>query len=219
MTSSRFRAGWALLGGTFDPIHNGHLALARAAWDALPVNEVRFVPAGNPWQKENVTAGSIRLELIERAIQYEPHLGVDRMELVRQGATYTIDTVKALRARVGPRFPLVWVLGADQWAGLGSWKDYLSLIDFVHFAVVKREGEPSPKSVPHAFAEGRWVEPDRLATQGAGLITEISMAPHRASSTEVRRLVNAQDWATLDDLLPYGVAPLIQAHQLYLSRS
>ena len=101
------RRGLGILGGTFDPVHAGHLCLARAALDAVPLVRVELMPAGEPWQKSRISPGIHRLNMLRIAVEYEPQCRINTSELCRSGATYTIDTVSRLREEVGPDMPLV----------------------------------------------------------------------------------------------------------------
>ena len=128
------RRGLGILGGTFDPVHAGHLCLARAALDAVPLVRVELMPAGEPWQKSRISPGIHRLNMLRIAVEYEPQCRINTSELCRSGATYTIDTVSRLREEVGPDMPLVLILGSDQWFNLSTWREWQSLTDFVHIA-------------------------------------------------------------------------------------
>jgi nicotinate-nucleotide adenylyltransferase len=186
-----------LLGGTFDPVHSAHLALAQAALRALRLDQVRWIPAGQPWQKQrDVTAARHREAMVRLAIAAEPRFVLDRIELERDGPSYTLDTVKALAAA---HPPTQWflIIGADQYAGLHTWVDWRDLLGRVVLAVANRPG-PMPA-----------VQPEVLAF------------PHRAvplpmldiSSTDVRQRVQAG--ADISALVPPEVARYIETHRLY----
>ena len=139
------RRGIGLLGGTFDPVHNGHLSLAREALSQLHLARIDFVPAANPWQKTRVSAAEKRLGLLQAALEGEPLLRINPIELLREGPTYTIDTLKALREEIGPSVPLVLILGADQWNNLQTWKDWAAFPSYCHLAVANRDvATPAP---------------------------------------------------------------------------
>jgi nicotinate-nucleotide adenylyltransferase len=196
MPEARFgRVG--LLGGTFDPVHVAHLALATAALQALRLDQVRWVPAGQPWQKaRQVTAAHHREAMVRLAIADEPRFVLDRIELERIGPSYTLDTVKALAAS-HPHTEWFLIIGADQYAGLHTWVDWRDLLGRVVLAVANPPG-PMPA-----------VHPDVLAF------------PHRAvplpmldiSSTDVRQRV--QRGADISALVPPEVARYIETHHLY----
>ena len=134
------RRGIGLLGGSFDPVHNGHLAVARGALEALRLQRVDFVLAPRPWQKSVATPVWLRLEMLRAAIgKNEQQLAVCTKELERTGATYTIDTVRSLREDYGPSMPLVLLIGADQWENFHTWRCWQELFEFVSVAVCTRE--------------------------------------------------------------------------------
>ena len=220
MMPPELRRGFGLLGGTFDPVHSGHLSLAKAALAAMPLTRVELIPAGEPWQKSGITPGIHRLNMLRIAVECEPLLRINTMELCRLGATYTIDTVRELREEVGPAMPLVLILGMDQWTNLSTWKDWQHLTDYVHLAVTEREGSggkiPAEQEV---WARPRYAQAQRVSEEASGLIVRFSMAPHLASATLIRNAVRKQPFAramqAVDGWLPVGVARYIREHGLY----
>ncbi|NND84839.1 MAG: nicotinate (nicotinamide) nucleotide adenylyltransferase [Acidimicrobiia bacterium] len=186
----------AILGGTFDPPHVAHLVLGEAAHRQLPVDEVRFLPAGDPWQKtdEGVLPARVRLALVRAAVDPVRYFAVDDREVRRQGPSFTADTVSELRAEgVEP-----WlVLGADAAAGMRSWHRADDLRD-VPLAIAARPGT------------------DRTAVEAAALgpVTWLEMPRLDLSSTELRSMVAAGE--SLRFLVPDSVWHLILAEELYV---
>lgn len=129
-----------ILGGTFDPPHEGHVAIARAALAAGLVDEVLVVPAGDPWQKAGVTAAAHRLAMTRLAFADQPHVQVSDIEVTRDGPTYAIDTVRAVRA--GAASHVSYLLGADALMNLPTWHDIDILVTLCDFVVVQRPGSP-----------------------------------------------------------------------------
>lgn len=214
------RRGFALLGGTFDPVHRGHLALAESALAMLPILRVDFLPAGAPWQKGRVTSAYHRVAMLRHALQYEPRFRVDEREVLRSGPTYTIDTVRAMRRETGDAMPIVLLLGSDQWNNFATWRAWADIGRFVHIAVVTREGCgfcPDPEVA--AWAAGRTVPCERLSEQGSGYVTYFSMPPHKTSATTIRRTLTrgplVPALARLERDLPAAVVQYILAHRLY----
>lgn len=138
-----------IFGGTFDPIHNGHLILARDAIEQLSLDEVIFVPAAVSPHKlaQSLTAADIRVEMIRAAIAGEPHLCVDPLELTRPAPSYTVDTVEALRTR-DPDARFVCLIGEDNLARLPGWHRFEKLSAMVQFAVLDRSRLDSAHSYP-----------------------------------------------------------------------
>ena len=138
-----------ILGGTFDPPHQGHLKLASHFAKCFKLDELLLVPSGHPWQKEAVTspielryrlteAAAIDLAQIFLSLQIPAQIRVDRIEIERPGPSYAIDTAKALRDRYGPHASLIWLMGADSLIQLPTWHAWKDLIDYVHLAVASR---------------------------------------------------------------------------------
>lgn len=211
------RRGIGLLGGSFDPVHNGHLAVARGALESLRLQRVDFVLAPRPWQKSVATPVALRLEMLRAAIGKNERFAVCTKEIERIGATYTIDTVRLLREDVGPSMPLVLLIGADQWKNFHTWRDWPRLFDFVNIAVCTRDGQLSEPAAEVAhFAAGRYCEALELTQASHGHWTTYDIAAHPASSTKIRSLFAAGDrnraFKMLETWLPTAVARLI-AHQ------
>jgi len=130
-----------IIGGTFDPIHIGHLIAAEQARTALELDKVIFIPAGQPWLKINngITPASQRAEMVKLAIASNPHFELCSIELERQGASYTIDTIIELRQKSDIRMPY-FILGQDSINSLPTWKEPMELLKICRLAVVPRSG-------------------------------------------------------------------------------
>lgn len=212
-----------LLGGSFDPVHAGHLELAAGAQRALGLAQVRLIPAGQPWQKPQMTPGQDRLAMLETAVQErgggtDLRWVVDKRELERAGPTYTIDTLREIRAIVGPDRPLVWILGFDQLRGLPGWRDWESLSGLAHIAYAQRAGEEAVLPGPlAAYVAARTSTPGALAGQPAGCFVAFPMRPVDCSATQIRSAVAAGDTSRVKNYLAPGVLGYIKTHQLYLA--
>lgn len=192
-----------LLGGSFDPVHRAHVALARVALAQLSLRELRWVVAGDPWQKREriVTASGHRLAMVRQAVAdaAEPRFAVETCELHRTGPSFTIDTVMALRAQ-HPCVPCwVLVLGQDQYARLHTWHRWQELLPLVVLAVAARGGQEV-----RASAEVEGMAHRRI---------RLDLPAMEISSTLVRACV-----ARGEDITPMvggGVAGYIAQHRLY----
>lgn len=214
------KRGIGLLGGTFDPVHNGHLTVALHALEALRLARVEFVPAPAPWQKSVATPVARRIELIEAAIGGIEGLAVNLIEAQRVGKTYTIDTLVELRRLHGPAQPLVLILGADQWENFHTWKNWGAFADYISIALCNRENR-----VPHAVDEvealwqGREVAPRDINRSGCGKLTRFTIPAHEASSTKIRelfaRLPKNEALKRLESWLPARVARTIARDNIY----
>lgn len=189
-----------LLGGSFDPVHLAHVALAQSALQALKLDRVTLMPAAQPWQREALGAtAEQRLEMLAIAIADEPGLDVSRIEIDREGPTYTIDTVRALPADRD----IYWILGADQLQNFCTWKSWEDIAALVHLAVAARSG--STLTPPAALQ-------NHLASLGRTL-HRLPMPAFDLSATEIRRRI-AKGLDT-EGMLHPGVAQYIQHNGLY----
>ena len=189
-----------LLGGSFDPVHVAHIALARSALQALGLAEVQLIPAANPWQRAALHAtAQQRRDMLELAIHGHPGLAVNPIEIDRGGATYTIDTLRALPQDA--RY--VWLLGADQLANFCTWRDWQDIARQVDLAVATRPG--TALSAPPALAE-------HLRGRGRDL-QELPFSPMPVSASQIRQRL-AQGEPT-EGLLDPAVTAYIAAHHLY----
>jgi nicotinate-nucleotide adenylyltransferase len=195
MNSPGRRVG--LFGGTFDPVHNAHLALAHAALAELALDEVRWIPTGEPWQKERrITSAVHREAMVRLAIDGEPRFLLDRIEIERAGPSFTLDTVQALAA-AQPHTEWVLIIGQDQYAGLHTWRDWQRLLGLVTLAVANRPG-PSRPAAPEVRAFAHRAVP----------LTMLDI-----SSTDIRHRVGAG--VDIAQLVPPQVARYIDLHGLY----
>lgn len=187
-----------LFGGSFDPVHSAHVALARLALSQMQLDEVRWVPAGQPWQKTRQLASpQDREAMVRLAIEGEARFVLERCELRRPGQSFTLDTVRELQA-AEPGNEWFLILGQDQYAGLHTWRDWRELLSRVTLAVANRPGA-APQAHP-----------------------DVESAPHRVvalpmmdiSSTQIRGRVAAGQ--PIDNLVPAAVAGYIDQHHLYM---
>jgi nicotinate-nucleotide adenylyltransferase len=206
-----------LYGGTFDPVHHGHLAIARAARDALDC-DIHMMPAADPPHRPPPGANAeARVAMLQLAIADEGRLLLDCRELARGGRSWSIDTVQALRAQLGNDAPIALLVGADSFVGLPTWKSWRALLDCVHFVVAERQGNPLDGALPVELAEataGRWVgSADELGRQPAGRVLRLRQPLHAHSDTDLRmRIASGLPWR---HLLPPRVADYIVANGLY----
>jgi len=189
-----------LLGGSFNPVHLAHLAMARTALRALNLKEVQLIPAGNPWQKQPLLiSGAQRLEMLALAIADEPGIVINDIEINREGATYTIDTLRNL-----PRdAKYYWLLGTDQLNNFCTWQNWQEITDYVTLTVAWRTGYPL--HIPQELDA-------LLRRDGKGLIT-LPFKAMDVSSTEIRsRIQQGQDASAF---VPAPVLDYINTHGLY----
>jgi nicotinate-nucleotide adenylyltransferase len=215
--------GIGLFGGTFDPVHYGHLRAADEVRVALDLADMRLVPAGDPPHREapGATAGH-RVAMLKLALQEFPHLAVDEREVRRSGKSYTVLTLAELREAM-PATPLVLVTGADAFLGLPGWHRWRDIFALAHVVVVTRPGVRLAGLPPDLRDEWQARHTDdriRLETTPAGAILDLAVTPYDVSATAIRAALAAGPTgkAQLDGLLPPAVLTYIDQHQLYRPR-
>ncbi len=187
-----------VMGGTFDPIHHGHLVAASEVAQSFDLDEVLFVPTGQPWQKEDVTESEHRYLMTVVATASNPRFSVSRVDIDRSGPTYTIDTLRDLKKQ-RPDADLFFITGADAIAQILGWRDHGELWDLAHFVAVSRPGH-------------------ELSTDGlpSDDVSQLQIPALAISSTDCRERVRRGDpvWY----LVPDGVVQYIAKHHLYRSK-
>ncbi len=208
-----------ILGGTFNPIHYGHLRMAQELADGLGMDEVRFIPSANPPHKESVTVSAEhRAKMVELAIADNPLFTIDKRELERDGASYTIDTLISLREELGNDTALCLMMGSDAFIKLNSWYRWQELLDYAHIILVQRpnQGKPQetlPDELQTLLRDHYAENVSALREENAGLINMQAISTHDISATGIRE--NLKHGVSVRYLLPEDVVGYIQQHQLY----
>ena len=182
-----------ILGGTFDPIHIGHLIAASSVYEALNLDSVVFIPAGDPWQKRDrdLSTGQQRLEMVKLATENDARFQVSDVEIARSGPTYAVDTVREWQ-RLNPSDELFWIVGSDALSGIPSWHEWEAFVSAVTIVAVNRVGQND--AVPFDFVS-------------------VDMPEIRISATELRdRFTNGLD---TQYLVPKNVSQYISDQGLY----
>jgi nicotinate-nucleotide adenylyltransferase len=212
-----------MLGGTFDPVHYGHLRLAEEAADALGLARVLLIPAALPNLRARPgTEAQHRLEMTRLAAAGNPRLAVDDRELRREGTSYTVDTLADLRAEVAAERPLWLILGADAFLRLPAWSRWLQLFDLTHIAVATRPGNPLDEAVRDSGElAAQWSR--RLASDAGapvlpacGAIVRLPIPLLEISASDLRARMSRG--ASVRYLLPPAVVDYIAAHRLYATQ-
>ncbi|MCK0106146.1 nicotinate-nucleotide adenylyltransferase [Marinobacter sp. S0848L] len=207
---------YVIYGGTFDPIHHGHLRLALEVAEVLQVPQVNLVPCHIPPHRGDTGASSAqRLEMIALAIEGEAKLRVDDRELRRAGASYTADTLRQLRQDIGPDEPLVMLVGTDAFASFDRWREWQDIPALAHIIVVKRPGSDLPEGsvAKRLLEEHRAATAKDLCQAPAGKILEFDAPLIEISATGIRQRISCGHSPRY--LLPDSVLQRIHEHGLY----
>jgi len=196
-----------VLGGTFDPVHLAHLAVAEAVKAELDLTEVIFVPAGQPWLKANnyISAPEHRVQMVRLAIAGKAYFRLSTMEIDRPGPSYTVDTMAELRGQINTEDELYFILGWDNLAEMPRWREPARLIQLCYLVAVPRPGYPVP---------------DLMKLEGnipgiAKRVIVMDKPELDISATEIRKRLSGGE--PINDLVPAAVAKYIRRHGLYLS--
>ncbi len=181
-----------IFGGTFDPVHNGHLRTALEVAELLALDELRLVPSNVPPHRETpVATGAERLRMLQLAADANPGFVVDDIELVRGGASYTIDTLRTVRASEGLHVRLCLVIGLDAFVHIDTWKEWRQLLDYAHIVVVQRPGAAlglTGEAVQWAQAHLATDPQDALGGAAHGSILRLGLTQLAVSATQIREL-------------------------------
>ena len=211
----------ALLGGTFDPVHFGHLRIASETAAVLKLPEVRLIPSKIPVHRTRPGASEAqRLAMLELAVAAVPALAVDDRELKRDSPSYTVLTLESLRAEF-PQRPLIWLIGIDAFMHINHWYQWPRLFELAHFVVLNRPGFAVSQALSPVLADvwrGRLTRSiAALPETTHGSIYLHTVTPQAISATVIRNTIAAgADDSALESLLPAPVLAYIRAHQLYL---
>ena len=214
-----------LLGGTFNPIHNGHVAIARQAREVLALDRVVLIPTGDPPHKphENLAAAKDRFEMVRLAIASDPSLSISDIEVRRSGKSYTIDTIRLLQQEYGPEARLFFLIGLDAFLEFPTWRDPATLLTLCSFVVLSRPGlsfqalsglpfiPPIPQASLVELDAGRSLRLD--VPVGAQSLICLRLPPNSVSASDIRARI-AQGVPTAN-LLPPVVESYILQHHIY----
>jgi len=210
-----------VLGGTFDPIHYGHLRLAEEIAERLRLEEVRFVPSGTPPHRSAPdVAAEHRLAMARLATAGNPRFRIDEREMRRAGPGYTFDTLGSLRAEAGEARPLVLLLGADAFLEFATWHRWREIFGLAHIAVAHRPGFPverwarrMPQPLAREYTDRLMQQPLAIHLSAAGGVAVVPFTALDISATAIRDMLRAG--ASPRYLLPGAVLDYIRSHKLY----
>jgi len=210
-----------ILGGTFDPVHNGHLRLAQEALEQCDLAAIHFIPSGTPPHRTAPHASAVqRLDMVRLALQGNAAFVLDEREIYRIDPCYTVGTLTALRAELGMQQPLCLLMGGDAFLLLHSWHEWQSLFELSHIVVMQRDRQPLGNAINSAHEALRDEYRARLAPSPrvlrdspAGAILVANMPALEISATDIRK--RCAEKKNIHYLLPDVVTDYIQLHHLY----
>ena len=209
-----------ILGGTFDPIHYGHLRLAEEMRELAGLQQIRFIPTGNPPHREAPQVSALhRSAMVKLAIADHPDFVLDEREVRRAAKSFTVDTLRELRTELGETQPLCLLMGGDAFLQLHTWHQWEKLLDLAHIVVGYRPGFTLEERIHSAMPElrkhyqQRLCNVDFLSQHPAGGIAELAIPKLEISATLIRNRVAEN--RTIRYLLPSAVANYIYQHHLY----
>lgn len=204
-----------IFGGTFNPVHLGHLHIARELLRLLPFDEIRFLPCHTPVHRNSPSCTpEDRLNMLKLALENLDKTTIDTHEIDRQGDSYMIDTLRALKAE-NPNDTFVLIVGSDAFASLNTWKEWQSLTDYCHLLVVNRPGYQA-----HIGQVAEYVKPmlcrssDEFQSHDHGRVMHIAVKPSPISGSELRHAKKLGK--SLANFVPPNVYGYIKEHKLYL---
>jgi len=200
-----------VMGGTFDPVHNGHLISAQELSRVMGYQTITLMPCGQAYHKHGVSQSEHRLNMLKLGVALFPELQIDNREVVREGSTYTVDTLKALRAELDDQAHIVWVMGTDAAQSLDQWHQWQQIFTLANVIVISRAGEPE-LNLQHWPAK----QVDNVETfkqHASGCYLQLGLTPISLSSSDVRQAINKHK--SVDNHVPHAVIEYIERHGLY----
>lgn len=202
---------YVVLGGTFDPVHNGHLETARQLAQSLEYPQIVMMPCGDAYHKQGAQNAQHRLNMLHLAVECFPELTIDARETQRHGSTYTVETLQELRDWLGQAAHIVWVMGSDTAITLSSWHNWRRIFELSNVIVVSRAGAPAVEC-------GHWpaqlvIDPLEFKQHTHGCYLQIALEPYALSSSQIRLAVKNRE--SVDNHVPQTVIDYIEQHGLY----
>jgi nicotinate-nucleotide adenylyltransferase len=212
----------AIYGGTFDPVHNGHIEVARRALQLFELDQVLFVPACVPPHKSGISSAFHRFAMLALATEHEPLLRLSTIELDEPDRPYAVDTVERMQKEIGQNCHLFFMIGADSWSEITTWHEWQRLLKMCDLIVVTRPGYELSGNVPPEAAKVVDVqgmsrqEISRLVRSDKGTRTFLADAAMvDISATRIRAAARSRDTDKLREMVPTPVANYIEKYELY----
>ena len=214
---NKYPAAKVLWGGTFDPIHEGHVALAIELSDYLGVQPLQLLPNRQPAHRQApVGTAQQRAKMLSLAIQGHKELALDMREIERQGPSYSVVTMAEVRQEIGPVTPLIWCMGVDAFAELAQWHRWQELLDYGHLLVLARPAAswPQDPEVLTWYAAHKVDDAKQLLASPSGQVAHLKLGQHPVSATQIRQQLRLGHKPNATELAP-AVSQYIASQSLY----
>ena len=208
---------YVVMGGTFDPVHNGHIISAQSLANVMDYAHVYMMPCGDAYHKQGVSQAKHRVEMLKHALRGQTTLMLDPRETLREGATYTVETLRQLRTELGDSAHISWVLGTDAAEGLTLWQDWQQVFQLANVIVINRAGDELAGSVTDSWPARQEQEIEKFKQQANGCFIQLALEPVAVSSTEIRQALHKQE--SVGSHVPQAVMNYIELHGLYKGKN
>ena len=208
---------YVVMGGTFDPVHDGHIKSAQQLAQAMGYAHIYMMPCGDAYHKQGASQAKHRVAMLQQALADQSILLVDPRETLREGATYTVDTLKQLREELGDAAHICWVLGTDAAKRLTQWQDWAQLFQLANLIVINRAGDALADQDTHSWPAKQEKHIEKFKQQANGCFMQMALEPVVVSSTEIREALRKQE--PVDGHVPQPVMNYIELHGLYRGKN
>jgi nicotinate-nucleotide adenylyltransferase len=208
---------YVVMGGTFDPVHNGHIQSAKALASVMGYAHIYMMPCGDAYHKNGVSSVQHRLAMLHEALDNQAVLQIDPRETLREGATYTVETLRQLRSELGDDAHICWVLGTDAAKGLTLWQDWQQVFALANVIVINRAGVVLPSQISQSWPAKQEQEIEKFKQRASGCFMQLALEPLEVSSTQIRQALHKQE--SVDHHVPQAVMNYIELHGLFKGKN
>jgi len=208
---------YVVMGGTFDPVHAGHIKSARQLAEVMDYSCIHMMPCGDAYHKQGVTNAEHRLAMLSLALEQEARLAVDARETLRDGATFTVETLKQLRQELGSNAHICWVIGTDTARSIRTWHHWQKVFELANVIVIDRGADVLDISETQDWPATAIKDKTIFKQQAKGCFIQLALEPVEVSSTEIRDALYKQE--SVGDHVPQPVMNYIEQHGLYRGKN
>lgn len=217
VTDHQQNMAYVVMGGTFDPIHNGHIKSAQQLAKVMDYPCIHMMPCGDAYHKQGTTNTKHRLAMLTLALEDAPVLALDTRETQRKGATYTVETLRQLRDELGDQAHICWVVGTDTARSITSWRHWQQVFELANVIVVNRGADTLAPCDTQEWPAQAITDTAFFKQQAKGCFIQLALEPVDVSSTEIRAALHKQE--PVDHHVPQPVMNYIEQHGLYRGKN